>query len=123
MITNVMLLAAWTVESLPVSTHVPVENNSDVFGRTVKSYGICSGRLDEEDGSNLSILFMLLCLAIINLGVISIAFYQLYLTRKLPSQFNEAEHVIWCMEIMEAVIIGVPILFVVKSNPTAYFLM
>jgi hypothetical protein len=90
MMTNVMLLAAWTVESPLVWTRVPV-GTFDAFGRSVESVGQCIGR-EDEDGVDLTPLFASF-LALINIIVLVVAFHQAYLTRRLPSQFNEAKRV------------------------------
>ena len=122
MVTNIMFLVVWTVEAPLVWTRVPL-GNYDAFGRPVETYGICKGRVDEDDGSDLSIIFIV-ALGMSDALVVVIAYYQAYSIRRLPAQFNDSPQMTLCMLIvLESLLIGFPILFLVSGNPTAFFLV
>lgn len=111
MMTNVLILTAWTVTSPLTWSHIAVDNNFDMFGRAVETYGACQSHIQEGDGLNLSNMFAVF-LTVINGLVVVYAYYQSYLTRDMPTQFNESYYLSLCIAIMiEAFLLGVPILF------------
>ena len=59
----------------------------------------------------------------INLGVLIIANWQAYKSRKIRSEFSESKYIMLCMiSLLEALLIGIPILFVVRDSPQAYYM-
>ena len=122
MMTNVSFLTAWTVEAPLVWTRVLVDNY-DTFGRSVETYGICKGQVNDASGADLSIIFISL-IAVVNGLVMGVAYYQAYVTRHMPDDFKDSVYASLCMAIMlEALLLGFPIMFLVYTNPTEYFLL
>jgi Receptor family ligand binding region/7 transmembrane sweet-taste receptor of 3 GCPR len=119
MIINITLLALWTFLDPLVWTRIAV-NNTDIFGRSIESYGICKGK---NNSSDLALVFAVL-LAVTNAIVVVVAFYQVWSTRHFPSAFNESSYIALSMSILlEAFLLGLPILFLVNSTPAAFFIV
>ena len=62
-------------------------------------------------------------LGLINLGVLAMANWQAYKSRKILSEFAESKYIAICMlSLLEALLIGIPILVVVRNSPRAFYL-
>lgn len=119
MMINITLLTLWTFLDPLVWTRVAV-NYTDTFGRSMESYGICKGKYKSSD---LTIVFAVV-LAVTNAIVVIVAFYQVWSTRHFPSEFNESSYMALSMSILlEAFLLGLPILFLVYTNPAASFIV
>lgn len=119
MIINITLLTLWTFLDPLVWTRNDV-NYTDTFGRSIESYGICKGKYKSSD---LTIIFAVV-LAVTNAIVVIVAFYQVWSTRHFPSEFNESSYMALSMSILlEAFLLGLPILFLVYTNPAASFIV
>jgi hypothetical protein len=123
---NFAVLLAWTLVAPLRWTRVEVAN-FDHFGRIVESYGTCFAPAG-KDGRMLllassSNAFMLL-LGLFNLVAVAFANYQCYLSRQVPSDFNESYYIgLSMLSILEGFLIGIPILFLAVGNPTANFIV
>lgn len=117
---NVVLLSTWT--ALDPWVWLRVEMNSiDEFGRSVESYGTC-GSMGGAGGTSNTSLIIVSIIVVWNFVAVAGANYQAYLTRNMPSSFNEALHLSICMAmLLEAFLLGVPLLFMVGSRPIAAF--
>lgn len=111
---NIALLLIWSfVDPL---TYVRTANpGTDGWNRIISTYGACRSRRVE---------LFLIPLALVNLGVLVLANHQAYLARRIKSEFAESKYIAASMvSLLQAVITGVPILFVVKNSPQAFYLV
>mmetsp|Transcript_6448 Transcript_6448/g.10693 ORF Transcript_6448/g.10693 Transcript_6448/m.10693 type:complete len:961 (-) Transcript_6448:502-3384(-) len=114
---NVIFLTVWTVVNPLTWTRVEVKSY-DLFGRNVETFGACRG----QDPGRATSRVVLSCLVALNFVAVSCVTHQAYLTRDMPSQFKESFYLFLCLAILlEAFLLGVPILFMVGSRPTAAF--
>lgn len=120
-LTNVVLLLVWTIVDPWVWTRVTVKSY-DAFGRNTETHGNCVSQ--EGDGNLGPSQIVIICLVIWNFVAVLGACYQAYLTRNMPSDFNEAYYLSLCMAmLLEGFLLGGPLLFMVGSQPTASFLV
>lgn len=117
LVLNVIVLSVW-------STIAPLEwvridlSNYDVFGRSRESYGKCASKDAAAEATFVTLLL------IINLSAVVFSLYQSYLARNHPSQYNESYYVAIAMASkLEAILLGVPVLILLRDNPTASFLV
>jgi len=110
---NVMILVLWSI--LDPLTYVRTDYpGKDGWQRTISTYGACRC---EHPWAYLTPL------ALINLGLLIMANWQAYKSRQIRSEFSESKYIALCMaSLLEALLIGIPILFVVRSSPQAFYL-
>ena len=114
---NVVLLLLWTFLS-PLRWERVQIDNFDRFDRSRESYGTC-----KTDGSVESRVFFSLILAVNALGLV-VSNYQGYRTRNLPTAFDESFYVAMTNAmLLEAFILGFPVLILVHDNPSASFIV
>jgi hypothetical protein len=66
----------------------------------------------------------MISLAVFNFLAVVFANYESYLSRHLPSHFNESFYITLSMaSILECFLIGAPILFLTGDNPTSFFVV
>jgi hypothetical protein len=66
----------------------------------------------------------MITLAVFNFLAVVFANYESYLSRHLPSDFNETFYITLSMaSILEGFLIGAPILFLARDNPTSFFVV
>lgn len=111
---NWIILALWT--AIDPLTYVRMNNpGTDAWGRVLSTYGVCK--------SNDAVPFVV-PLAIINFGIMVVANWQAYEARLIEFEFSESKHIALAMgSLLQATLLGVPLLFVVRDNPPAYFLV
>merc|ERR1712157_69176 len=81
-----------------------------------ESYGICS--IGEEVASTV-IVSLLLALNFLSVVITNI---QAYITREVSDEFNESKYIALAMiSIMQIFLVGVPLVFLTRNNPTACF--
>ena len=113
---NVLILSIWTIVG-PLEWHRVDVDNRDQFGRFVESYGACRA-------SNKATIGFLAVLVIFNFSTVAFATYQVYISRHIPSEYNESYYIALTMaSLMELFLIGLPILFLVSDNPAADFVI
>lgn len=116
LLVNVLMLSIWTVVG-PLEWHRVELENRDQYGRSVESYGACRS-------SNKSTIGFLAVLVIFNFSTVAFATYQVYISRHIPSDYNESYYIALTMaSLMELFLIGLPILFLVSDNPAADFVV
>lgn len=114
---NLVVLSVWSAVAPLEWIRVEVANY-DVFGRSRESYGTCASRDANFEALIVTVLLL------INLSAVGFSLYQSYLARDHPSQYNESYHVATAMASqLEAILLGVPVLILVRDNPTASFLV
>lgn len=111
---NVIVLACWT--AIDPLMYVRLDNpGTDGWNRILSTYGSC-----QSDSGVVYLVF----LVVINLGVLLIANWQAYVSRSLESEFSESRYIAMAnASLLQATISGVPILFVVRKNPEAFYLV
>jgi ABC-type branched-subunit amino acid transport system substrate-binding protein len=103
---NTLLLLCWTLVA-PSEWIRSDLDNFDKYGRSIESVGYCGYN---EEGSQRVFICILL---FVNVVYTIIGNYQSYLTRNMPSDFNETFYIALSMaSILESFLIGIPILFV-----------
>lgn len=119
MFINVSVLTAWTLVSPLVWVRVPVTSNVDSFGRYPDSFGSCYRTANK----NYRYVF-LIGVSLVDVVALVFANYQSYLARNIPTDLSESFYVALSMAgLLEAYFLGAPILFIVRDNPTAFFLV
>jgi hypothetical protein len=121
-IANFAVLLSWTLVAPLHWTRVEVAN-FDHFGRSVESYGTCFAAEYKGNRASARNAFMI-SLAVFNFFAVVFANYESYLSRHLPSDFNETFYITLSMaSILEGFLIGAPILFMAGDNPTSFFVV
>ena len=110
---NVVVLILWSV--LDPLVYVRKNNpGTDGWNRILSTFGAC--RCHQP-------LAYALPLATVNLGVLILAIWQAYKSRKIHLEFAESKYIIICMvSLLEALVISIPILMVVRESPQAFYL-
>lgn len=112
-ILNVLILTIWTIFDPLMYVR---SNNAglDGWSRVISTYGAC--QCDDARP-------YVVPLGVLNLGMLVMANWQAYKSRKIRSEFAESKYIAICMLLLlEALLIGVPILLVVKNSPQAFYL-
>ena len=110
---NVVVLTLWSAIDPLVYKRIDNEG-TDGWNRVISSYGAC--RCDKP-------LAYAAPLAIINLCVLILAIWQAYKAREIRLEFAESKYIAICLiSLLEALLIGIPILMVVRDSPQAYYL-
>lgn len=92
-------------------------DSHDQYGRVLATYGSCTS-------SNSKTKWFLLTLFLLNFLAVLLSNVQIFLARNLPQQLNETKEVAFSMlMLLEACLVGAPVLIVVRDSPTARFLV
>lgn len=119
MLLNLVVLTAWTVVSPLTWARIPKKSNVDSFGRYPDSFGTCYGKTNQD----YAIVF-LSCVLVVDMIALAVANYQSYVSRNISTEFSESFYVAVSMaSLLEAVILGAPIVFLLRGNPSAFFLV
>ncbi|CAB9515488.1 Gamma-aminobutyric acid (GABA) B receptor [Seminavis robusta] len=111
---NLALLSAWTYMD-PLTYTRNLELGSDGWTRVVSTYGTCQSDYVER---------YLIPIACLNFGCLIMANWQAFEARHIEAEFSETKYIGVCMaSMLQAAISGVPVLFVVKDNPQAFYLV
>lgn len=118
-IANFTVLLAWTLVAPLRWTRVVVPNY-DEFGRSIESYGTCFASNESSSARNA----FLVVLGVFNFVAVVLANYQCFLSRTVPSDFNESYHITLSMlSILEGFLLGIPLLFLCARKPTAQYVV
>ncbi|CAB9505002.1 Gamma-aminobutyric acid (GABA) B receptor [Seminavis robusta] len=113
---NVIILVAMTIVA-PLQWTRQFTDSLDPYGRPLESYGSCTA-------SNDNTKWFLLPLLAINFFAVLLSNIQIFLSRNLPRNLNESKEVAFSMlMLLEACLVGIPVLIVVNESPTARFLL
>jgi ABC-type sugar transport system substrate-binding protein len=111
---NIVVLTCWTVID-PLIYVREDHPGTDDWNRIISTYGSCQST---------HVMRYLIPLACVNLSVLMIANWQAYVSRAIESEFAESKYIAMTMaSLLQAGLSGVPILFVVRENPQAFYLI
>ena len=119
MVANAIVLACWT--ALNPLQYVRVENSgTDLWNRPTSSYGLCRSTAKSKGGS----IPYLVLIGVINLGALVFAIVQAYRARDIQTEFSESKYVmIVFASILQAAVIGIPIIFLSRSDPAVTYVV
>jgi hypothetical protein len=117
---NIIILTLWTILNPPLWIRSDLANYYNEFGEPSASVGLC--RADPEKAGG-TLIFMCLYFAINGLALI-FANYQSYIARNYPSAYNEGYYIAISVGILlEAGLVGGPVLLLVRDNPSSKFVV
>jgi 7 transmembrane sweet-taste receptor of 3 GCPR len=86
------------------------------WDRVIETYGAC--RSEKSEAS------YILPIVVLDIGVLVLANWQAFEARHIEAEFSETRYIAICMaSMLQAVISGIPVLFVVKEDPRAWYLV
>jgi gamma-aminobutyric acid type B receptor len=116
---NMIILITWTIVAPLRWERVIMEE--DMFGQPVKSRGTCILAVNNRESVEMIFLFSL---GAVNVAALLCSNYQSYRARSLPSEFKETFYLAMTnLIILEGLVLGAPILFVVGDDPTSFMLI
>jgi competence protein ComGC len=111
---NFAFLAIWTVADPLYFERVDTGRTGD---GDLSSYGRCT-----SDGQATTVMLSLIL--VVNFVAILLATFQAHQTRNLSTEFSESKYIALCMvSILQALLIGTPVLIIASTNPTANFIV
>jgi ABC-type sugar transport system substrate-binding protein len=111
---NIVVLIMWTVID-PLMYVREAHPGTDGWNRIISTYGSCQSS---------HVTRYLIPLACVNLSVLLIANWQAYVSRVIESEFAESKYIAMTMaSLLQAILSGVPILFIVREQPQAFYLV
>ncbi|GAX11783.1 hypothetical protein FisN_7Lh167 [Fistulifera solaris] len=111
---NTVILTLWSVLDPLTYTRQDLPG-LDGWDRVIATYGACKSE---------NVLRFLLPLAAVNLSLLAAANWQAYEARYIESEFSESKYIATSMaSLLQAMLSGIPILFVVKESPQAFYLV
>ena len=114
---NILVLSLWTALS-PLTWQRYFVGRVDKFGRELESLGTCTGSSRDDWTPYLGVLLA------INGTMVFLASYQSYRARSISVEFSESKYVGMILTaILQALVIGIPIIVIVSENPTATFVV
>lgn len=112
---NVIVLGAFTILS-PLSFIRKDHAGMDAWNRVISSYGTCDSRRYSWP--------YLTVLVLINTSALLFALLQAYQARSIQSEFAESHYIAIVMSsLLQIVVIGVPLLFLVQTQPVALYVL
>ncbi|CAB9508413.1 acid type B receptor subunit 2 [Seminavis robusta] len=110
---NTIVLTVWTILDPLRYVRLDMEG-TDAWNRVLATYGSCQ--------SNNAVPYMSV-LGALNLLVLAKANWQAYRARNIKSEFSEAHYIgVTMASMLQATLIGVPLLFLVRDMPQAFYL-
>jgi hypothetical protein len=89
-------------------------DTTDNFDRSISSYANCAA-------SNRSLAFVVIVL-LVNIGFLILGTYWAYKSRNIATEYNESRYIgMATVAVLQSWTIGLPILIVVRDNPSASF--
>ncbi|CAB9519885.1 Gamma-aminobutyric acid (GABA) B receptor [Seminavis robusta] len=114
---NVGMLLGWSIVSPLKYVRVESLGNVDEYGRIMESHGRCKS----QDSKYLWFLVPILFFDFVGVATAS---YQSYVARNLPTTLSESSYLaLGVASLMETLLLGGPIYFMVMDNPTASYLV
>ncbi|CAB9511753.1 acid type B receptor subunit 2 [Seminavis robusta] len=114
---NLSLLCAMQAVAPLVWKRVLVDNNYDIYDRPKESYGTCAP-------SSSTTRWLLGAIFFLNFGAVLLSNIQVYLSRNLPHNLSESKEVAFSMlMLLEACLVGIPVLVLVHDIPNVRFIV
>ena len=111
---NVAVLICWSILDPSTYTRRP-HDGLDGWGRIISTYGAC------QSGNP---FYFIAPLGIINVVVLIAANTIAYRTRMIKSEFSESKYIgIAVGSMLQACLVGVPVLLIVQQEPRAYYVV
>jgi gamma-aminobutyric acid type B receptor len=111
---NVLILLCWTLLDPLIYNREP-EYGRDGWNRVIATRGSC-----QSDNAE----YFLIPLALVNIGILLLANWQAIEARDIEAEFAETKYIALCMaSLLQACISGIPVLFVVRDNPQAFYMV
>ena len=111
---NAAILIAWTIVDPLVYVRQDFQA-TDGWGRALASYGTCRSN---------NVAAYLVPLALVNTGVLLLANWNAYRARVIETEFSESKYLAIAMaSILQAIMCGIPVLFLVRDAPKAFYLV
>jgi ABC-type sugar transport system substrate-binding protein len=111
---NIVVLLCWTLID-PLVYVREANPGTDGWNRIISTYGSC-----QSDNS----VRYLVPLAVVNISVLVAANWQAYVSRVIESEFAESKYIAMTMaSLLQASLTGLPVLFVVRDSPQAFYLV
>jgi hypothetical protein len=119
LVLNMTILVTWTIVA-PLQWERVIEAE-DEFGQPTESRGTCFVSVNNGDSTVTTFLCLL---GAVNVTALLFSNYQSYSARALPSEFNETLYLAMTnLVILEGMVLGAPILFLVGNDPASYMLI
>ena len=116
---NIIVLTCWTIVAPLVYKRYDHEGTDD-WNRKISSYGIC---VTDSDAAGGTVPYIII-LAVVNLGVLFLANVQAYQARSIQTEFSESKYISIIMaSLLQACIMGLPIMILVKDLPQVYYVV
>jgi hypothetical protein len=116
---NLVILITWTIVA-PLQRE-RIIFGEDIFGQPVESRGTCLLPVNNRESTEMTFLCLLIA---VNVSALFLSNYQSYRARKLPSEFNETFYLAMTnLVILEGMVLGAPILFIVGDDPASFMLI
>jgi gamma-aminobutyric acid type B receptor len=116
---NLVILITWTITAPLRWERIMVEE--DMFGQPIASKGTCTLAVSNRESTEMTFLCLLVA---VNVTALFLSNYQSYRARKLPSEFNETFYLaITNLVILEGMVLGAPILFIVEDDPASFIVI
>jgi 7 transmembrane sweet-taste receptor of 3 GCPR len=110
---NFILLLIWSLVA-PLEWTRVVTDATDNFDRSIESYANCAA-------SDQSLVFVVIIL-LSNIAFLLIGTFWAYKSRNIATEYNESRYIgISIVAVLQSWTIGLPILIVVRDNPSASF--
>ena len=110
---NFILLLLWSLIA-PLEWTRVVTNTTDNFDRSIESYANCSA-------SDPSLAFVIIIL-LVNVVFLVVGTFWAYKSRNIATEYNESRYIgMSIVAVLQSWTIGLPILIVVRNNPSASF--
>jgi len=115
---NLVVLITWSTIDPLVSTRIHTGNSVDEFGRLTESIATCASQSKTLEYTFQAFWYLNFFCAVI------VANYETYQGRNHPTEFNDSKYVAISMALLlEAIVVSLPALLLVKQWPSAFFLI
>ncbi len=112
LVVNCAIVIPWLVTA-PLQWHRKLGTATDIFGRVVESYGFCS---------SVQALPFGIVVLVLNHGVLIFFTAKAFFSRHIETEYLESRYIGVCLaSVLQAWLMGIPILVVVWSNSKARF--
>lgn len=116
---NVIVLACWTAIAPLVYDRFYYEG-TDSWNREISSHGVCHSEGDAKGG----FVPYVVIIGVVNLGVLILAVLQAYQARSIRTEFSESKYItIIMVSMLQASVIGIPVIFLVWDLPEVYYVV